>query len=47
MGGRYLINRRLSLEFGYLDESRDTSPRGDGGNEYDDDILFIRLIGRL
>jgi len=46
LGGRYLMNRYLSLDIGYRFDSRETSPAG-AGDEYDIETLYVRINGQL
>jgi hypothetical protein len=47
LGGRYLMNRNLNLDFGYEYASRDTKPVADRRNEFDIDLFFVRINGQL
>ncbi len=46
-GGKYLMNRYLNLEFGYIYRDRDTSPANSGAREFEINQFFVRLAGQL
>lgn len=47
IGGKYLMNRYTQVLFGYRYQDRDTSPINSGGNIYEINEVFVRIVGQL
>ena len=47
LGARYMMSRYARIEMGYRYQSRDTSPAGSGGRNYEINDVFLQVTGQL
>ena len=47
LGAKYMMSRYVRIEMGYRYQSRDTSPDGSGGRNYEINDVFLQVVGQL